>query len=57
MSEAKKGKSSNRKGKHASDETKRRISDAKKGKHWYTNGVNNVCTFECPIGYKPGRVL
>ena len=57
MSEAKKGKSSNRKGKHASDETKRRISDAKKGKHWYTNGVNNVCTSECPIGYKPGRVL
>ena len=45
------------KGKHRSDETKRKISDAKKGKHWYSNGTNNVCTFECPIGYKPGRVL
>ena len=57
MSEAKNGKSSNRKGKHASDETKRRISDAKKGKHWYTNGVNNVCTSECPKGFVPGRKL
>lgn len=26
-------------------------------KNWYTNGTNNVCTSECPIGYKPGRVL
>ena len=49
--------SESNKGKHRSDETKRKISDAKKGKHWYTNGTNNVCTSECPIGYKPGRVL
>ena len=44
-------------GKHLSEETKRKISDAKKGRHWYTNGVDSVLTFECPIGYKPGRVL
>ena len=49
--------SESNKGKHRSDETKRKISDAKKGKHWYTNGTNNVYTSECPIGYKPGRVL
>lgn len=45
------------KGKQRSDETKKRISDAKKGRHWYTNGVDSVLTFECPIGYKLGRVL
>lgn len=49
--------SESNKGKHRSDETKKRISDAKKGRHWYTNGVDSVLTFECPIGYKPGRVL
>ena len=49
--------SESNKGKDRSDETKRKISDAKKGKHWYTNGTNNVCTSECPIGYRPGRAV
>lgn len=28
-----------------------------KGKHWYTDGVNNVAAFECPDGYHPGRTV
>ena len=32
-------------------------SEANKGKHWYTNGIDSVYISECPIGYKPGRVL
>ena len=23
---------------------------------WYNDGVNNIMTFECPEGYKPGRL-
>lgn len=25
------------------------------GKHWFTNGVDTVYTYECPKGYFPGR--
>ena len=25
------------------------------GKHWYTNGVNNRLTYECPEGYWEGK--
>jgi hypothetical protein len=24
------------------------------GKHWYTDGKNNICDYECPEGYHPG---
>ena len=27
-----------------------------KGKHWYNNGIKNVQTFECPLGFVPGRL-
>lgn len=27
------------------------------GMHWFTNGVNNVQCFECPEGYRRGRVI
>lgn len=27
------------------------------GKHWYTNGTNNICALECPEGYHLGRIL
>ena len=57
LSENWKGDKNPNYGKHLSEETKRKISDAKKGRHWYTNGVDSVLTFECPIGYKSGRVL
>ena len=57
ISEALKGKPSWKKGKHISEETKRKLSEFWKGRHWYTNGVDSVLTSECPIGYRPGRVL
>jgi hypothetical protein len=25
------------------------------GKHWYTDGVNNIMSFECPIGFHKGK--
>lgn len=28
-----------------------------KGRHWYTNGKNNLMTFECPLGYHPGKTI
>ena len=27
------------------------------GKHWYTNGENNICAIKCPEGYHLGRIL
>lgn len=26
------------------------------GKHWFTNGNNNIIAEECPEGYKPGKI-
>ena len=57
MSEAKKGK-------HRSEETKKKISEAHKGRvsgshkgtHWYNNEIKSVRAFECPKGFKPGRI-
>ncbi len=58
-------------GKCHSDETKRRISNAKKGKtpwnkgipltknigkHWFNNGIEEVFQFDCPDGYVAGRI-
>jgi len=30
-------------------------AEAKKGKHWYTNGVINILEFNCPEGFLSGR--
>lgn len=54
-------------GKHHSEETKKKMSDANKenhkgsknsqfGTHWYTNGEINIKAKECPEGFRPGRV-
>ena len=43
-------------GKKHSDEAKAKVSKANKGKHWYNNGIKNITAFECPSGYKAGRL-
>ena len=57
MSEARKGPKNGNYCRCFSEEHRKKISEAKKGKHWYTNGINSIYTSECPIGYRPGRVL
>lgn len=39
-----------------SDERKEQMSISRKGKHWYNNGIKEVFCFECPNGYKKGRL-
>ena len=43
-------------GQHHSDETKKIISEKKKGRSWFNNGEINVMRFECPEGFVPGRL-
>ena len=44
-------------GKKHSDAAKKKMSEAKKGKHWYNNGIKNKLCFECPDGFIPGHLL
>ena len=51
------------KGKQLSEETKKKMREAKKGKniwtrgmHWYNNGKINTMAKECPEGFVPGRL-
>ena len=44
-------------GKHHSEEAKKKMSESKKGKHWYNNGVASVQTETCPEGFVPGRIV
>jgi hypothetical protein len=43
-------------GKKKSIETRRKISESKKGCKWYNNGIQNKMAFECPPGYILGRL-
>lgn len=47
-----------------SEETKKKMSEARLGKnnpsfgkHWFTNGKENIKTDKCPKGFVPGRTL
>ena len=51
-------------GKHLSAETRKKISEARKGKptcikgtNWYNNGVKSIRTKTCPEGFVPGRIV
>ena len=43
-------------GKHHSEETKKKMSEARKGKRWFNNGIINIRAKECPEGFVPGRL-
>jgi hypothetical protein len=49
-------------GKTHSEESKKKMSKSRKGpngpiygRRWFTNGVKDTLSFECPLGFKPGR--
>ena len=44
------------KGCKLSEEAKKKLSEANKGKHWYNNGVDDICCVDCPNGFVPGRL-
>lgn len=52
------GKMNGRYGKPTSDKTKELISKASKGRHWYTNGIQNIFIhdIQCPEGFWAGRL-
>lgn len=43
-------------GKTHSEETRKKLSDALKGRHWYNNGIVQIQSFECPIGFTKGML-
>lgn len=50
------------KGRHHTEEARKILAlkstgpnNAGYGKHWYTNGVENIREYECPEGFHPGR--
>ena len=44
-------------GKKHSDAAKKKMSESKKGKHWYNDGKINKLCYECPDGFVPGMLL
>ena len=59
-----KGENNPNYGKHFSEEAKKKMSEAKKGKniwirgrHWYNNGKISKRAYECPDGFVPGKLL
>lgn len=45
------------KGHPVSEGAKKKMREAKKGKHWYTNGKIIKFCYECPDGFVPGRFI
>ena len=43
--------------KNISEETKNKLSEAAKGRHWFNNGKENKFCYECPDGFVPGKLL
>lgn len=43
-------------GKKHSEESRKKMSDTFKGRHWYNNGVVQIQSFECPIGFTKGML-
>ena len=50
------GKNNPMYGKTHSEESRKKMSDAFKGRHWYNNGIVQIQTFECPIGFTKGML-
>lgn len=40
-----------------SEEAKKKMAEAKKGKKRFTNGIINVTDFTCPPGFWPGMTI
>lgn len=57
MSDVHKGKTPGNKGMSMSDEFRLRVSNSKKGKGWYTNGIINIVSDKCPEGFHKGRMF
>ena len=55
LSEANKG-CIGRTGQTLTEEHKRKISESKKGKKWFNNGVINKLSLECPAGFTSGKL-
>lgn len=59
MADAKRGKPSHMKGKHHSDDVRKKCGAKNKGKHWYNNGIDEHPYFkgEQPDGWVRGRII
>lgn len=60
MSEVQKGRSKPHKGIPRSEECRRKIAEANRRRkgtsYWFTNGIINIRSDQCPEGFKPGRI-
>lgn len=41
-------------GKNHTNATKKHIGDTQRNRKWFTNGIINIKTYECPPDFKPG---